>query len=60
MKKPWLLPLCVLVVLLDLALTFAQNYHMPFDGDLAAQVVPRADYSRILQDPFGWAGVCGA
>jgi hypothetical protein len=55
MKKPWLLPLCVLVVLLDLALTFAQNYHMPFDGDLAAQVVPRADYSRILQDPFGWA-----
>jgi hypothetical protein len=55
MKKPWLLPLCVLVLLLDLALTFTQNYHMPFDGDLAAQVVPRADYSRILQDPFGWA-----
>jgi hypothetical protein len=55
MKKPWILALLVLAVLADLALTFYQNYQLTIDGDLAAIVVPRADYAQVLHDPFGWA-----
>lgn len=54
MKKKWLLALFMLVILLDLALTFVQNYHLPFGGDLAIFVAPRPDYAPILHDPFGW------
>lgn len=55
MKKPWMLALLVLAVLADLALTFYQNDQLRLDGDLAAIVVPRADYAPVLHDPFGWA-----
>ncbi|MGI4736767.1 MAG: hypothetical protein ACRYG7_16480 [Janthinobacterium lividum] len=55
MKKTWMLALLVLAVLTDLALTFYQNYQLMIDGDLAAIVVPRADYAPVLHDPFGWA-----
>jgi hypothetical protein len=54
MGKKWLLPLVVLALMLDLVLTFKQYYQMPLDGDLAAIVVPRADYAPVLHDPFGW------
>jgi hypothetical protein len=57
MSKRWLLALLVLAVMLDLALTFSQYYQMPLDGDLAAIVVPRADYAPVLHDPFGWAAL---
>ena len=55
MKKNWLLALLVLVVFADLALTYVQNCQLTIDGDLAAIVVPRADYAPVLKDPFGWA-----
>ena len=54
MRKKSLLALFVLLILLDLALTFVQNYHIPFGGDLAIFVAPRPDYAPILKDPFGW------
>jgi hypothetical protein len=54
MKKPWLLVLLVLVVLADLTMTYVQNCQLMIDGDLAAIVVPRADYAPVLHDPFGW------
>ncbi|RZK22691.1 MAG: hypothetical protein EOO56_07615 [Hymenobacter sp.] len=44
----------MLIVLADLALTYAQNCQLTIDGDLAAIVVPRADYAPVLHDPFGW------
>ena len=52
--KKWLLALFVLAVSLDLGLTFVQNYHLPFEGDLPTIVVPSIDYAPILKDPFGW------
>jgi hypothetical protein len=54
MKKTWLLAVLVLVVLADLVLTYTQYLQLPLDGDLAAIVVPRADYAPVLHDPFGW------
>ncbi|RZK48499.1 MAG: hypothetical protein EOO59_16815, partial [Hymenobacter sp.] len=54
MKSPWTLALLVLAVLADLAFTYAQNLQLSIDGDLAAIVLPRADYASILHDPFGW------
>ena len=53
MKKPWLLACLVLAVLADLFFTYAQNLRLTIDGDLAAIVVPRADYAAVLHDPFG-------
>ncbi|MGI4862647.1 MAG: hypothetical protein ACRYFZ_01900 [Janthinobacterium lividum] len=53
MKKPWLLACLVLALLADLAFTYAQNLRLTVDGDLAAIVVPRADYAAVLHDPFG-------
>jgi hypothetical protein len=55
MKKNWLLALLVLAVLADLVVTYVQHTHLPLDGDLAAIVVPRADYAPVLHDPFGWS-----
>lgn len=54
MKKTWLLAVLVLAVLADLVLTYVQHTQLPLDGDLAAIVVPRADYAPVLKDPFGW------
>jgi hypothetical protein len=54
MKKTWLLAVLMLAVLADLALTYVQHSQLPLDGDLAAIVVPRADYAAVLHDPFGW------
>ncbi len=54
MRKNWLLGLLILALFLDLALTYFQYYQLPLDGDLAAIVVPRADYAPVLQSPFGW------
>ncbi len=59
MKKPWLLACLVLAVLADLAFTYAQNLRLTIDGDLAAIVVPRADYAAVLHDPFGLGVLLG-
>jgi hypothetical protein len=55
MKKTWLLAVLVLAVLTDLVLTYVQYSNLIIDGDLAAIVVPRADYAPVLHDPFGWS-----
>jgi len=59
MKKPWLLACLVLAVLADLGFTYAQNLRLTIDGDLAAIVVPRADYAAVLHDPFGLGVLLG-
>jgi hypothetical protein len=59
MKKPWLLACLVLAVLADLVFTYAQNLRLTIDGDLAAIVVPRADYAAVLHDPFGLGVLLG-
>ncbi|HET9502197.1 MAG TPA: hypothetical protein VFO93_01560 [Hymenobacter sp.] len=59
MKKPWLLACLVLAVLADLAFTYAQNLRLTIDGDLAAIVVPRADYAAVLHDPLGLGVLLG-
>ena len=55
LKRPKLLLLLVLAVLVSLTLTYIRNYHLRLDGDIAAIVIPRADYAHVLHDPFGWA-----
>jgi hypothetical protein len=55
MNNRYLKWLLVLLVLLDLAHTFAQSYYLPLDGDLAAIVGPSDWYRPVLHDPFGWA-----
>lgn len=47
--------LLALFVAADLAFTFWRNYRLPFDGDLAATVLPAPWYAQVLHDPFGWA-----
>lgn len=59
MKKHWLLACLVLAVLADLAFTYAQNLRLTLDGDLAAIVVPRADYAAVLHDPLGLGVLLG-
>ena len=54
MKKHWLLTFLLLALLADLAFTYAQNMRLTLDGDIAAIVVPRADYAPVLHDPLGW------
>ncbi|HEX8351129.1 MAG TPA: hypothetical protein VF598_14295, partial [Hymenobacter sp.] len=55
MKHRLLVGLLAAFVVLDLALTFWQNYQLPLDGDLVAIVFPAPWYSQVLRDPFGWA-----
>jgi len=52
---PWLVPLLVLFVLVNLGLAFFRHYQLRLDGDITAIVLPRADYAHVLRDPFGWA-----
>jgi hypothetical protein len=47
--------LLALFVMADLAFTFWRNYRLPFDGDLAATVLPAPWYAQVLHDPFGWS-----
>jgi hypothetical protein len=56
-QQPWLLPLLVAFVLINLGLAFFRNYHLRLDGDIAPIVLPRADYAQVLRDPFGWAAL---
>ena len=55
MNKRLLTGLLAAFVLLDLALTFWQNYQFPLDGDLTAIVLPASWYTQVLHDPFGWS-----
>jgi hypothetical protein len=54
MKNYWLLTFLLLALLADLAFTYAQSMHLTLDGDMAAIVVPRADYAPVLHDPLCW------
>jgi hypothetical protein len=54
-QQPWLLPLLVGFVLINLGLAFFRSYHLRLDGDITPIVLPRADYVHVLHDPFGWA-----
>ena len=54
-KNRLLTALLAAFVLLDLALTFWQNYQLPLDGDLVAIVLPAPWYRQVLHDPFGWS-----
>jgi len=43
----------LLLLLVDLTISFCQYYHTPMDGDMAAGIVPNWDVQKILDDPFG-------
>jgi hypothetical protein len=43
-----------LLLLLDAAYSFYQNYQVALDGDLADNVVPSTSYKFVLEDPFGY------
>lgn len=55
MKKPYLLGLLVLFMLVDLGCTFFQSYQYPLEGDLAVIALPAPGSQQVLLDPFGWA-----
>lgn len=55
MKKPYLLGLLILFVLVDLGYSFFQSYQYPLEGDLPVIVLPAPGNQQVLQDPFGWA-----
>jgi hypothetical protein len=55
MSKRILGVLLIVFVVLDLALSFWQNYQFPLDGDLVGIVLPAQWYTQILHDPFGWS-----
>ena len=55
MNKRYWSALVIVLVVLDIALTFWQNYQLPLDGDLVPTVFPAPWYSQVLHDPFGWA-----
>lgn len=55
MNKRYWTGLLILAVALDVVLTYWQNYQLPLDGDLAPTIFPSAWYSKVMQDPFGWA-----
>jgi len=54
-QQPWLSPLLIVFVLVNLGLAFFRSYHLRLDGDIAPIVLPRGDYAHVLHDPFGWA-----
>ena len=55
MNKRYWSALAIVLVVMDVAFTFWQNYQLPLDGDLAATVFPAPWYAQVLHDPFGWA-----
>ncbi len=44
----------ILVLILDIAYMFKQNYGIKLDGDLIAIVLPGGNYADVLKDPFGF------
>lgn len=55
MKNRYWSGLLIVFIVLDVALTYWQNYQLPLDGDMVAIVLPASWYSQVLHDPFGWA-----
>ena len=55
MNKRYAVWLLALFVLLDLGYSYRQHLQLPLEGDIAPIVLPGPWYSRVLQDPFGWA-----
>lgn len=55
MKQRYWSGLVLLLLLLDVLLTYWQNYQLPLDGDLVPTIFPAPWYSQIMHDPFGWA-----
>ncbi|MCA8832424.1 hypothetical protein [Hymenobacter pini] len=54
-KRYWWTGLLLAFLVLDTGFTFWQALQFPLDGDLVAIVLPSEWYSKVLQDPFGWA-----
>ncbi|MEY3367223.1 MAG: hypothetical protein RI973_378 [Bacteroidota bacterium] len=52
MKKTFKVLLIALLVA-DIAYSFLQHYHMPFDGDMAELIVPEDGVKLILDNPLG-------
>lgn len=57
MNKRVLFWLLVFFVLLDLIYSYAQNYQLPLDGDMAEIILPAPSCLKVMQDPFGWASL---
>ncbi|GAB3861129.1 hypothetical protein GCM10028822_40130 [Hymenobacter terrigena] len=53
-KRNWS-KLLIAFIVLDIALTYWQNYQLQLDGDLVNIVLPSPGYSKVLHDPFGWS-----
>ncbi|MFD1552966.1 hypothetical protein DNU06_15815 [Putridiphycobacter roseus] len=53
MIKKVLALLLITLLLADIGYTFLQNYHTPFDGDMAGGIVPADDVKPILASPLG-------
>lgn len=51
-KKTFIL-LLITLLLADIGYSFLQNYHTPFDGDMAGGIVPADDVKPILDSPLG-------
>jgi hypothetical protein len=45
--------LLIVLLLADIGYSFLQHYHSPFDGDMAAGIVPSDDVKQILDSPLG-------
>ena len=55
MNKRYWSALVMVLVALDVALTYWQNSQLPLDGDLVPTIFPAPWYSKVMHDPFGWA-----
>ncbi|MDD4645072.1 MAG: hypothetical protein PHY99_03705 [Bacteroidales bacterium] len=53
MIKKTAILLLITLLLVDIGYSFLQHYHTPFDGDMAAGIVPADDVKPILDSPLG-------
>lgn len=55
MKTKLVYSVLLFFILADAAYSFVQYYRQPLDGDMSSIVLPSLSYSRVLNDPFGFA-----
>jgi hypothetical protein len=53
MKKKVLYYIFLVLILVDIAYTFSQNYNAEIDGDIAESVLPLDYIKPVLSDPLG-------
>jgi len=53
MIKKTVILLLITLLFVDIGYSFLQFYHTPFDGDMAAGIVPADDVKPILDSPLG-------